>query len=235
MKSSTVRLAVVMMLTGLLCVPAVMAQTPEYSTITFTEPTDVGGTILQPGDYLIRVLPGYPNRNRVQITNMDRTEIYTTLLTVPHQAGPNELIPNTRLVFYPSIAGEPRALRTWFAPDPVGNEGHDIVYEEDRALRLARAASAPVVSFQEPIDVTVVDTEPELIVVSPDERVVPYVAVIDTDTDTDLDVDLDIDDEPTRVAEVRTQLPRTSSRMPLFGLLGLLAMTGAVAFRFMNR
>lgn len=229
MKSSNTRLAVVLMLVGLLCVPAAMAQTPEYSTITLTEVTDVGGKILQPGDYLIRVLPGYPNRNRVQITDLDRKTIYGTFLTVPHQAGPNELIPNTRLIFYPSLGSEPRALRTWFAPDPVGNEGHDFIYEEDRALALARVVEAPVVSYQEPIDVTVVDTEPELIVVTPDERTERYVWV---DTDDDVDVDVV---ETRRVAEVRTELPRTSSSMPLLGLLGLFAFAGAFAFRMMNR
>ena len=223
------RFAAVTMLVGALCVPAALAQTPEYSTITFTEPTLVGETVLPPGNYLIQVLPGFTSRNRVQITDLNRETIHATLLTVPHQAGPNAEIPNTRLIFYPAVEGQPRALRTWFAPDPVGNEGHDIVYDEDRAKMLARAARAPVVSYRAPVVVAEVKEDlPTLRIVTPEARIEPYVAPAPRVTTT-------VRTPAPVVREVRTELPRTGSNVPLFALLGLLAVSGAIVFRAVNR
>ena len=220
--TKSIRFAAVMLLAGVMSAPVVLAQTPEYSTISFNEPTLVGETVLQPGEYLIRVLPGFTSRNRVQITDMNRETIHATLLTVPHAAGPNVEIPNTRLIFYPAVEGAPRALRTWFAPDPVSNEGHDIVYEESVAARLAKAYRAPVVTYRQPIVITE-DTTPELVVVTPETRYEPYVAprarVTTVRTET----------------ETRRELPRTASDLPLVALLGLLSVAGAVVLRAVNR
>lgn len=210
------RLGALMMLIALISVPAALAQIPEYSTLPVTEPTEVGGTVLQPGSYLIRILPGFSNRNRVQITDTERQTVYATVLTVPHQLGPNEEMPNTMFVFYPAFEGQPRALRTWYAPDAASDGGHDIVYEETRATQLARAAKAPVVSYRGTIETA--DVTPELHVVTPEARVETYVP-------------------PTpRVAVVtppatRTELPRTAGNTPMIALLGLFAIAGAFAFR----
>ena len=106
----------------LLSLPA-MAQTPEVSTLPISEPTEVGGTILQPGTYLIRVVAPQADRNKVQITSVDKQTIYATLLTIPHQLEPNEKRSDTMFVFFPAGEGRPRALRTWFAPEPSSGGG----------------------------------------------------------------------------------------------------------------
>jgi hypothetical protein len=233
MKTSTIlRLGTLVLLVGVLSVPSALAQIPEYSTMPIDEPTDVGGTILQPGTYLIRVLPGFSNRNRVQITSPDRETIYTTVLTVPHAIAPTEEMPNTMFVFYPAFEGQPRALRTWFAPDPVSKGGHDIVYEESRAKQLARASRSSVVAYRGEMAADMGTTELE--VVTPEATIQPYVVP-----------------EPPRVAvvtppppppppapmiaETRRELPRTAGNTPLIALLGLLSLAGAVAFRAFTR
>ena len=96
--------------------PPVQAQIPEYSTVVLTEPTDVGDTVIQPGTYLFRILPSIRNRNQVQITSLDRETIHATVMTIPHHVSPTDQpIPNTMLGYYPSIDGQPRMLRTWYA------------------------------------------------------------------------------------------------------------------------
>jgi len=202
------------------------AQIPEYSAFDLNEPTWVGDTLLQPGQYLIRVLPGFSNRNRVQVTSLDRQTIYTTVLTVPHAMGPNEEMPNTMFVYYPAFEGQPRALRTWFAPDPVSGGGHDIVYDEDRAKLLARAAKAPVVIYRGEVDTTA-QTEPDYYVVTPDERVETYVVPAPRTVTV-------VEERPVRV-ETRTALPQTAGNTSLLALLGLLAVAGALVFRAVNR
>lgn len=236
-KSAVSTVAAVLMLVGSLCVPAAMAQTPEYSVVSFTEPTDVGGTVLQPGQYLIQVLPGFSSRNRVQITDVNRDQIFATLLTVPHALAPNEEMPNTTLVYYPAIPGQPRALRTWFPPDTAGHEGHDIVYEETRAMQLARAANSPVVSYRGTVETTA-QTTPEFRTVTPDARVETYVVPQQTTrvtTTTTREVPVQTAEVRTTTTTTRTELPRTASELPLLAILGVLAMAGAVAIRFVNR
>jgi hypothetical protein len=223
---NTLRLMAAGALVLLVAAPAALAQTMEQSTLPVTEPLDVGGTILQPGTYHIRVLGNGSDRDRVVITNLDGTKTYTTVLTVPHPLEPNEEIPNATFIYYPAGEGAPAALRTWFAGNPPTLRGRDIVYDESRARQLARLASSDVVFYppQTPIETATLQ------VVTPQAEVETYVAPVTpvitetpapmvsgtTETESDTDVDM----------------PETASRLPMLALLGLLSILGAVAIRF---
>jgi hypothetical protein len=231
----------------LLSLPA-MAQTPEVSTLPITEPTEVGGTILQPGTYLIRVVAPQADRNKVQITSVDRQTIYATLLTIPHQLEPNEKRSDSMFVYFPAGEGRPRALRTWFAPDPASGGGHDIVYEESRARQLARLAQAPVVSYHD-------EQMADLNVVTPEDTTAPYVyepapvitpapAVVETTEVTTAPAPALVEPEPVPMAsaapaetldtDTTPAMPETASRIPMVALLGLISLVGAVAIRFVR-
>lgn len=210
---TTLRLTGICALALLISAPAALAQTPESSVLPVTEPLDVGGTILQPGQYLIRVLPSNTDRNKVQVTSMDGMTVYATALTVPHPLEPNEEVPNTTFIFFPATSEHPRALRTWFAPNPEASlGGHDFVYEEDRARLLADLADTRVVTFRttetEVVDLT---DDTELFVITPEARIVTYVP-------------------PPMTSAL--QMPATASRTPLIALLGLLSLVGAAVIRF---
>ena len=47
--------------------------TVEKASFTLTEPLDVGGTILQPGDYQITVVRLQGDRNMLRVTNPNGT------------------------------------------------------------------------------------------------------------------------------------------------------------------
>jgi hypothetical protein len=209
---------------ALITVPGAFAQIPEVSTLPVIEPLDVGGTILQPGDYTIRILPSQTTRNLVQITSPDLKTIYTTVLAVPHQMQANEEMPNTMFVYYPAGEGQPAALRTWYAPDPVSKGGHDIVYEESRAKQLARLAKSSVVSYTGEAAVADLGAT-ELHVVTPEATVEPYAV-------TEVQTPVVTEEKPVQIAESRPmELPQTAGSVPLIALLGLSAVGAAVAFR----
>ncbi len=252
MKSS-LKLLAVFALALLVSAPTMFAQTPETSTLPVTEPLDVGGTVLQPGTYLIRVLRSFADRNKVQITSPDRSVVYVTALTVPHQLEPNEEVPNATFIYYPAGEGMPAALRTWFAPNPHASQGgHDIIYEESRAKQLARLAKSPVVGYRTETAVAELDTTP-LEVVTPAETttyepyVPPPVTVAEVTpapmTTTTTTTTLTTEPAPapmmssetsstTQVAEATTpDMPQTAGRTPLIALLGLISLVGAAAFR----
>lgn len=221
----TMRLMLVSAFT-LLLATAAFAQTPEVSVLPVTEPLDVGGTILQPGTYHIRVMPSFTDRNKVQVLTTDG-EVITTVLTVPHALEPNEEVPNTTFVYFPAGEGQPRALRTWFAQFPDASQGgHDIVYEESRATQLARIANADVVYYPEDIVIAEVP-EPELRVITPTAEVETYTYIVPTPVVVETPAPMVSATETTEL-----EMPATASNVPLTALLGLLAIAGAAVIRF---
>jgi hypothetical protein len=224
----------------IIAAPAALAQTAESSTLVLDEPTDVGGTVLQPGTYNIRVVSRpVGDRNRVQITSLDGTQIFTTVLTVPHDLEPNEQVPASRFVYFPAGEGQPRALRTWFAPNSPMDAGHDIVYEESRAKQLARLASRTVVSYPEDT-VIVEDNTPTLSTIRPDATVEAYTVTTTTPapapvTTTVTTPQPEVTPMTSAQPETDTQpveMPRTASRIPLMALLGLVSIATAAVIRF---
>ncbi|MFP5248091.1 MAG: hypothetical protein ACLGH0_15465 [Thermoanaerobaculia bacterium] len=223
----------------LMVAPATFAQSPEASTLPVTEPLDVGGTILQPGTYLIRVVSPRADRNKVQITSMDRQTVYATVLTIPHELEPNEEVPSTTFVYFPAGEGQPRALRTWFAPDPASGGGHDIVYDEARARQLARLANEPVPSFHDEQvtvirpEVTTTETTPVAVTPVQPAPVVERETTIETTTETVTPAPTPTPTPMTSAAVEDTEvaMPQTASRVPLMALLGLMALVSAVVVR----
>lgn len=209
---STMKLLLVAAFALLIAAPAVFAQIPETSTLPVTEPLDVGGTILQPGTYTITVLKRGDD-NRVTILDKDGNAV-ASVLTIPHQLEPDEEIPNTTFVYYPAGEGQPRALRTWYPPDPASRVGRDIVYEEARAAQLARLAQGETVTTTT-TQTQIVDTTP---VVTPAPAPAPVYVPAPAPAPM------------TSAAPV--EMPQTAGELPLVALFGLLSVAAAVGIRF---
>ena len=236
---STSRLLLIATFALLISIPAAFAQTPEYSTLPVNEPLLVGSTVLQPGVYLIRVLPSPTGREKIQVTSQDMQKVFATVLTVPHQLKPGEEIKNTTFIYYPASEGMPAALRTWYAPHADASDGgHDIVFEQSRATMLARANHSSVVAYQgEQADLS---TAP-LSVVTPEATVETYTmptppAPVETPTmisSTSSTTTETTEREPVQTAETQPMnMPRTASDLPLLALLGLASVGAAAALRF---
>ncbi len=214
---------------GVAYTPAATAQiNTEKSLFTLTEPMDVGGTVLEPGTYRIKVVELSSNRNVVQVTNEMGSKVFATVLATPHVIKTDEAIPESRFIYYSAIAGQPKALRTWFAHDTP--YGQDIIYPKRRALELAAVAKEPVIAIPDEVKETEYKTVP-LVVVTPEQEVKPYEAPA-------VAVQKAPGPAPVAVAEAspEKQLPKTASHVPLFAALGLLSLGGAFALRtFANR
>lgn len=237
MLKQSLKLFTVALFALLFAAPALVAQnmpiTPEVSYFPVTEPTDVGGKVLQPGTYVIKVIQAADSRNKVQIWSKDQKKLYATVLTIPHELKPNETMPNTMFVFYEPTPDHPRALRTWFASNPPGDHGHDIVYPEGRAKQIAVASKSPVVSYPETVADNDIDTAP-LTVQTPQSTVEPYnpPAPVVAETTTPAPMISSSDTNKTETTENTTEMPQTAGTNPTLALLGLAAIAGAVAIRF---
>jgi hypothetical protein len=190
------------------------AQQPSNaSELSVDEPVDVGGTILQPGTYRIEVAKLDENRDMLQVKSVDRMKLYTTTLSIPHATIAGEVMPETRFVYYPATAGLPKVLRTWY--EEGRSSGHDIVYSRARALELAATLKQPIVAMPNETKEAEYVTAP-LVVVTPEQQEKPYVWTRTVEPTT-------------QVAEAAPiqELPRTASSLPLYALLGVLALGGA--------
>lgn len=220
--TSTVFLAALL---GVASAPIASAQTDrENSTFTVTEPIDVGAFTLQPGTYLIKVVMLEANRSLIQVTNVEQTRVFASVLATPHPIRADEEIPASRYIYYTSASGQPKALRTWFARDTA--VGQDIIYPKRRALVLAAAAKVPVIAIPDEAKEAEYKSVP-LSVVTPELEIKPYQAAVAETAPAPA---------PVVVAEARpvAQLPRTAGNTPLFAALGFLSIGGALGLRLLT-
>jgi len=205
---------------GVVSTPAYAQSDRENSTFTVTEPIDVGGFTLPPGTYLVKVVMLASNRNMIQVTNVEQTKVFASVLATPHAIRADEVVPSSRYTYYATAEGQPKALRTWFARDTTN--GQDIIYPKRRAMELAAAAKEPVTAIPDEVKEAEYKSVP-LTIVTPEQQVKPYEEPV---------VVVQKAPAPIVVAEARPQqLPRTASHVPLFAALGLLSLGGAFGLR----
>jgi hypothetical protein len=152
----------------------------------------------------------------VQVTNETGSKVFATVLATPHVIRTDEAVPDSRFTTFPAVAGQPKALRTWFARDTP--YGQDIIYRKRRAMELAAVARAPVIAIPDETKETDYATT-SLAVVTPEQQVKPYE-----------------EPAPVRIAEaLPPALPATASQVPIFVALGVLFLGAAIAVRMFAR
>jgi hypothetical protein len=181
----------------------------KATKITFPEPVEVSGTVLQSGTYWFQLMDSPSDRHIVQIWNADRSRLITTILAVPNY----RLRPTggTVIKFAERPSGTPEAVKAWFYPGD--NFGQEFVYPKARATEIAQNVNEPVLSVRDEASAPVLEQTP-VKAVEPSGEEVEIAEVVDT------------------VAAPQA-LPSTGSPLPLLGLLGLLAVFAGLGLRFM--
>jgi hypothetical protein len=158
----------------------------------------------------------------IQVTNVEQTKVFASVLATPHAIREGEAAPSSRYIYYTTAAGQPKALRTWFARDTTN--GQDIIYPKRRAMELAALANEPVIAIPDEVKEAEYKSVP-LTIVTPEQQVKPYEQPV-------VVVQRAPEPAPIAVAEARPQeLPRTASHVPLFAAMGLLSLGGALGLR----
>lgn len=96
----------------------------QATRLTFNEPVEVPGQVLPAGTYWFILADKDSDRNIVQIWNVDRKHLVTTISAIPdyRQTAPEKTIIN----FEERPSGQPEAIQSWFYP---GNKlGLEFVY-----------------------------------------------------------------------------------------------------------
>lgn len=182
--------------------------------LTFNEPVEIPGRVLDAGTYWFMLADSQSDRNIVQIWNADRTQLITTILAIPdyrlQPAG------DTVIKFEERPSGSPEAIHAWFYPGD--NFGQEFVYPKTRATQLAKQVSKPVLSVPD-------ENPPEQL------KQVPVKAV--NPSGEEIEIAEVVASQPVTPQPTPESLPQTASSLPLILLLGLLSLTGAIALRLL--
>jgi hypothetical protein len=228
----------------------VRADTWDKKTIvSFSQPVEVPGTILQPGKYVMKLVDSQSDRHVVQFTNERQNHVYATTLAVP--AYRTQVTGRTVITFYEAAAGQAEPIRNWFYPGD--NFGQEFVYPKEhlREIAFVRPATPPALDTRSQVQNPVAAAEPV-----PEGESAPVAAPIETQaqanslTNDEANAPVEIaqatppkpeepatapSSAPTQTTPVPTELPKTDGNFAGIALMGLVSIGGAVAARKLRR
>ena len=208
----------------------------KTTKVTFKESVQVPGKVLPPGTYVFKLLDSPSNRHIVQIYNQDHTQLITTVLAVPNQR--LEPAGKTILTYDERPADQPMALAAWFYPGD--NFGQQFVYPKSEAEQLSRLNKQEVPSsgseeanpqLKERSNEVAENANPT----PKPETPAPQASSQPTAPPSTAAPAPPASQSNKNVVAKRTELPHTSSNLPLMAFSGLALMIMAAFLRFVVR
>jgi hypothetical protein len=215
---------------------------------TFNTPVELPGVTLPPGTYVFRFADRNTGKNVMQVLAKDSTnKTYGMFLTISAQRPkPSD---EAELRFMETPAGAPAAVKTWWYP---GNTiGREFIYPKSQARRLAQATNTTVLTthaenvtndqmktadlaYISPTGQETAATDQELVAAAANTTPVGTsgASASMSNSASNSASAANYDQAPVRVGQSasngtrRTRLPRTSTVLPLIGILGLSSLLG---------
>lgn len=181
--------------------------------INISEPTEVSGTVLQPGTYTLKVLDFQDGKVQVQVSDENDKKILTTVVTqkVRRNLDTKQQTDEQAQFTYTTANGHP-ALDTWFYPGDEWGEK----FTSGKATWVAENVGTVT---QTPMRTETKTTE---IAEAPAPSPAPAPETVAENTAPA--------PEP-----APTELPKTASDLPLLGLVGVLALGGAAGVHLLRK
>jgi len=117
------------------------AEMDQFTNISFSQPVEIPGQTLPAGTYLFK-LHNADDLNLVQISNLDGSHVYATLLT--NSTERPEATGETVLVMAEQGSGKPAAILKWFYPGRT--DGHEFAYSEYEIQQLGQDRQRTIVA-----------------------------------------------------------------------------------------
>jgi LPXTG-motif cell wall-anchored protein len=192
--------------------------------LTISEPTEIPGMVLEPGQYIVQVLNIKQTRFVVQFLSGDGSKNVTTVMGVPNYRV--TVTDGSPFTYFQRSPGAPLALKDWFY---VGNNfGIEFVYPKETAVRIAQASKETVYtapSAKPETTETVVTVSPEL----KEEPLPPPPAP------RPATVVAQAAPPPPPPAPAPKTLPKTGTSLGLLALAGLASLSGAATLKLLVR
>jgi LPXTG-motif cell wall-anchored protein len=211
---------------SLFCLSARADEWNKKTVMTMSEPVQVQDVVLQPGKYVFKLQNSQTDRHIVEIFNADESRVIDTVLAIPKI----RLRPTGHVVltYWETPSGTAKALRDWFFPgDLIGQE---FPYPKN-PRQIAKAAAVVMTAAVQP-------TEQNTAVAPPQTETQPMTEsqpVAEPQTQAEATPPQQPQEQtPTAAPPAETQpapmpenstanseLPKTASPYPLFGLSGI--------------
>jgi LPXTG-motif cell wall-anchored protein len=205
---------------GVVAVHSAKADQWDKKTIlTVNEPIQVRDTLLQPGQYVFKLLNSSNDRHIVQIYNSDQTHLVDTVMAIPNYR--IEPTGKSRFTFWETPPGSAKALRAWFYPGD--NFGQEFTYPK-HLIQLASTTTTTqttaVAAAPPPREEVAQVEQSQAVVEQPAPNPPQEIAQNEPPPPPPAP-----EAQPAPAPEPAPQtLPKTGSHYPLFGLGGLLSL-----------
>ena len=214
----------------LLAAPAgAQSNSVEWRTpLRLSEPTEIPGSVLQPGSYLVKVLDTQVTRKVVQFLTADESRVVATVLAVPnYSVRPAE----GQFIYFQRSEGAPQALKAWFYPG--NNYGVEFVYSKEEATKLAQTRREDVYAAE----TAKPETREPVVSISPElkENPVREEAPVAAAPPPPPPPPVSTTREETVTTKRPARLPKTGSPLPLLALAGLVSLGAGVSLRALAR
>lgn len=221
------------------------AQTVDQRVFfTFSRPVELPGVGLAAGKYLFHLPDPTGAQDVVQVLSADGKHVYGMFFTLRVDRVEPASKPEVR--FMETAAGTPPAIKTYWMPGE--RTGREFIYPKEHALRLAKNASEPVLTTRAQTTKTEETHTTALSRVSSKGAEIDVAANAQRTASTPAGASQEGELAPASIAIVavrvpppnegqvaRTRLPKTSSAMPLVGLIGLCFLAVAGVIRVLER
>jgi LPXTG-motif cell wall-anchored protein len=202
------------------------ADTAWRAPLVIGEPTEIPGTVLQPGRYLVKVLDTQETRKVVQFLNADESAVVATAMAIPtYRVAPAE---QNEFVYFQRSEGQPQALKSWTYPG--NNYGVEFVYPKAEAVQLAQARHEEVYAAPSAKP----EAQEPVVAISPELKEKPVeVKAPPPPAPTAIPAPPPAPAAPAPTKAKR--LPKTGSPLPLVALAGAAALAAGSALRMFRR
>jgi hypothetical protein len=209
---------------SLLCVNAQASEWDKKTLLTVNQPIQIRETLLQPGQYVLKLLDSSSDRHIVQIFNRDQSQIINTVLAIPRQR--RDAASDTQFMFWETPPGTAKALRAWFYPgDNVGNEFPYPKQLQQLALLTPPAATASEASETTSTPTTMMEPPAQAEPLSAEPAPPQPTTTVEQDMapapPPQAPVAPPVLDDNSADRAAPAELPKTASPYPLIGLCGL--------------
>ncbi len=207
---------------GFFMTPARADEWNKMTVLTVKQPIQITDTVLEPGQYVLKLYDSQSNRHVVEIFNRDQTHIINTVIAIPTE----RLQPTgrTQFTFWETPPGSYRALRMWYYPgDNYGQEFRYPKHLQQVAMvtqtTTAEAQPAPPPPAASPEPAETPAAEPAPAEQQPEQQPAEVAQNTAPPAETP--------------APAPAQLPKTGSLYPEIGLAGLalLGLAGLLRLR----
>jgi len=228
---------------------AAHAQPSDKRTyFTFSRPITLPGVTLPAGKYLFRLADDQTTRKVIQVLSADGTKPYAMLLTINDER--RDPPKDAEVAFLETASRTPSAVKAWWYPGE--RTGYEFIYPRAQARELARATGASVLTTKTDTTKTEETRSGELARIDAsghdqdaagsanasagvrETGQVAQEAPQRTPPQTSQpsgSQSFSQNQVPNPRPVARNTLPRTASRLPLIGLIGVLALVGFSSLR----